>query len=96
MKLKLIGILTLNVFDYYSTLLLLKKGALELNPLLRTSVNNYSFPLIKLFILPLIILILIIYHNRINKSKICKENISFCLYIYSLLFLYHCIIHIYI
>lgn len=66
-KLILIGIF--NILDYYFTLRALAAGFKELNPLINAVVNTLYFPLIKLVVIPLLLVLIWCLHSRINQER---------------------------
>lgn len=68
---QLIGIGTFNKADYILTLEFLDKGFYEANPIMANTIGTYEFPLVKLILVPLLLLVLWQHKDKIgNKTTI--------------------------
>ena len=89
LKILLILICLFNVIDYFGTSYLLKLGAEELNPLINITINTPLFPVFKLIIIPIFILILWKYQALVIKSRIYVFAIYLCFSAYTMLMIYY-------
>ena len=63
---QLFGIGAFNNADYILTLEFLDKGFYEANPIIRTMIGTYEFPMVKLILVPLVLLALWQHKDRIG------------------------------
>lgn len=89
MNIYLLAILIFNFIDYFSTVKLLRLGAVELNPFMNYAIEHNLFPLIKLVLIPFLIFLLMKYRNYIINKILYKYLIILCFISYSLITIYH-------
>jgi len=85
--LQLIGIATFNKVDYLMTLEALERGFKEANPFLAPMVGTFEFPLVKLLLVPLLLLLLWQLRHKIRRSLVTLAWVPFVAY--SSVVLYH-------
>lgn len=90
---QLIGIGAFNVTDYFLTLEALEKGHTEANPLLIGIINTLEFPLVKLFLVPLLLYWLWLKRNRIGDSLTQIVWIPFLGYFILMVYFRNLLIH---
>ncbi|MBF7095759.1 DUF5658 family protein [Alkalibacter mobilis] len=66
----LVGIAAFNKTDYFLTLDALDKGYKEANPILSPLIGTYEFPLVKLVLVPLLLILVWLMRNRIGDKLI--------------------------
>ena len=74
---QLFGIGAFNNADYILTLEFLDKGFYEANPIIRTMIGTYEFPMVKLILVPLVLLALWQHKDRIGDYIITLSWIPF-------------------
>lgn len=78
--LQLIGIAAFNKVDYLMTLEALERGFKEANPLLAPLVHSYEFPLVKLLLVPLLLILLWQLRHRIGAALVRIAWLPFAAY----------------
>jgi hypothetical protein len=84
---QLIGIGSFNIVDYLLTLEFLDIGFNEANPIIANIIGTYEFPLVKLFLVPLLLIVIWQHNDKIGNKTSRLYWIPFAGY-YSLMVYY--------
>lgn len=82
----LVGIGAFNIADYTLTMDFLDLGFTEVNPIIRSLVGTYHFPLVKLMLVPLILVALWQHKDRIGNALATLTWIPFIGYFFLMVY----------